>query len=152
MTNPDSMRRTSSVEEAKARTIVLPCLLLVGAMFNLTLVVAGLKEFIIEDLGGTVAHATLFFSVETLAYLFDARLQRLVHHIDEDDIETAKGRHLGDSMAHGTCTDHANRVDFLHYFSPLFRVQVEALEAPSLAGGSQAASAPGLTFRVPPSL
>ena len=43
-------------------------------MFNLTLVVAGLKEFIIEDLGGTVAHAALFFSVETLAYLIFAPL------------------------------------------------------------------------------
>jgi MFS family permease len=41
-------------------------------MFNLTLVVAGLKEFIIDDLGGTVVHATLFFSVETLAYLIFA--------------------------------------------------------------------------------
>lgn len=72
------MRRTSSVEEAKARTIVLPCLLLVGAMFNLTLVVAGLKEFIIDDLGGTVAQATLFFSVETLAYIIFAPIWGLV--------------------------------------------------------------------------
>jgi MFS family permease len=51
-----------------------PCLFLMVAMFNLTLVVAGLKEFIIEDLGGTVSHATLFFSVETLAYLIFAPL------------------------------------------------------------------------------
>ena len=49
-----------------------PCLFLMVAMFNLTLVIAGLKEFIIEDLGGTVGHATLFFSVETLAYLIFA--------------------------------------------------------------------------------
>lgn len=47
-------------------------------MFNLTLVVAGLKEFIIDDLGGTVTQATLFFSVETLAYLVFAPLWGLV--------------------------------------------------------------------------
>jgi MFS family permease len=50
----------------------LPCLLLLGAMFNLTLVVAGLKEFILDDLGGTVTDATLFFSLETLAYILFA--------------------------------------------------------------------------------
>ena len=43
-------------------------------MFNLTLVVAGLKEFIIDDLGGTVTDATLFFSVETIAYIIFAPL------------------------------------------------------------------------------
>ena len=58
--------------------MLLPCAFLLVAMFNLTLVVAGLKEFIIEDLGGTVAHATLFFSVETLAYLIFAPLWGLV--------------------------------------------------------------------------
>ncbi|MEE8138191.1 MAG: MFS transporter, partial [Thermoanaerobaculia bacterium] len=52
--------------------VVLPCLLLFGAMFNLTLVVAGLKEFIIDELGGTLVDATLFFSVETLAYILFA--------------------------------------------------------------------------------
>ena len=55
-----------------SRAILLPCLLLFGAMFNLTLVVAGLKEFVIDDLGGTVRDATLFFSVETLAYVIFA--------------------------------------------------------------------------------
>lgn len=54
--------------------ILWPCLFLMVAMFNLTLVVAGLKEFILEDLGGTVRHATLFFSIETLAYLVFAPL------------------------------------------------------------------------------
>ncbi len=44
------------------------------AMFNLTLVVAGLKEFIVEDLGGTVHDATLFFSIETFAYIIFAPL------------------------------------------------------------------------------
>ena len=52
----------------------LACFLLFGAMFNLTLVVAGLKEFIIDDLGGTVTDATLFFSVETIAYIVFAPL------------------------------------------------------------------------------
>lgn len=60
------------------RSVILPCLLLMGAMFNLTLVVAGLKEFIIDDLGGTVAQATLFFSVETLAYIIFAPLWGLL--------------------------------------------------------------------------
>lgn len=55
-------------------SLLLPCAFLMVAMFNLTLVVAGLKEFIIEDLGGTVSHATLFFSVETFAYLIFAPL------------------------------------------------------------------------------
>ncbi len=59
---------------AAGRAFVLPCALLFGAMFNLTLVVAGLKEFILEDLGGTVADATLFFSVETLAHILFAPL------------------------------------------------------------------------------
>ena len=72
------MKGPSPPEEAIGRTIVLPCLLLTGAMFNLTLVVAGLKEFIIDDLGGTVAQATLFFSVETLAYIIFAPLWGLV--------------------------------------------------------------------------
>ncbi len=58
--------------------IVLPCLLLLGAMFNLTLVVAGLKEFIIGELGGTVADATLFFSVETFSYILFAPLWGLL--------------------------------------------------------------------------
>lgn len=47
-------------------------------MFNLTLVVAGLKEFIIDELGGSVTQATLFFSVETLAYIVFAPVWGLV--------------------------------------------------------------------------
>ncbi len=47
-------------------------------MFNLTLVVAGLREFVIDDLGGTVRDATLFFSVETFAYILFAPLWGLV--------------------------------------------------------------------------
>ena len=56
----DALRAIAAVPSV-GREIVLPCLLLLGAMFNLTLVVAGLKEFVIDDLGGSVADATLFF-------------------------------------------------------------------------------------------
>ncbi len=38
-------------------------------MLNLTLVVAGLKELVVEELGGTIADAALFFTVEMVAYL-----------------------------------------------------------------------------------
>lgn len=61
-----------------ARSTLLPSLLLLGAMFNLTLVVAGLKELIIDELGGTVGDATLFFSVETFAYILCAPLWGLL--------------------------------------------------------------------------
>jgi len=60
------------------RGVLLPCLLLFGAMFNLTLVVAGLKELMIDELGGTIRDATLFFSVETIAYIFCAPLWGLL--------------------------------------------------------------------------
>jgi MFS family permease len=49
--------------------LALPCALLFGAMLNLTLVVAGLKELVVERLGGTVTDAALFFTVEMTAYL-----------------------------------------------------------------------------------
>ncbi len=58
--------------------MVLPCLLLMGSMFNLTLVVAGLKELILDELGGTITDATLFFSVETVAYILFAPLWGLL--------------------------------------------------------------------------
>jgi MFS family permease len=60
------------------RGIVLPCLLLFGAMFNLTLVLAGLKELVLDELGGTVGDATLFFSIETTAYILFAPLWGLL--------------------------------------------------------------------------
>jgi MFS family permease len=41
-------------------------------MLNLTLVVPGLKELVLDELGGTVADAALFFTVEMLAYLVGA--------------------------------------------------------------------------------
>ncbi|MBZ0102306.1 MAG: MFS transporter, partial [Thermoanaerobaculia bacterium] len=51
------------------RAALLPCVLLFGAMTNLTLVVPGLKELVVDELGGTVADAALFFTVEMAAYL-----------------------------------------------------------------------------------
>lgn len=54
--------------------LALPCLLLFGAMLNLTLIVPGLKELVIDALGGTVADAALFFTVEMIAYLLAAPL------------------------------------------------------------------------------
>ena len=65
-------------KEAEATGLWLACLLLLGAMFNLTLVVAGLKEFIIDELGGTIREATLFFSLETLAYILFAPIWGVV--------------------------------------------------------------------------
>ncbi len=52
--------------------------MLLGAMFNLTLVVAGLKELVIDELGGTIRDASLFFSIETAAYILFAPLWGLV--------------------------------------------------------------------------
>jgi MFS family permease len=66
---PSPISRVSSV-----RTVVLPCLCLFFAMLNLTLVVPGLKELVVDDLGGTVADTALFFTVEMVAYLLFAPL------------------------------------------------------------------------------
>ncbi|MEM8997477.1 MAG: MFS transporter, partial [Acidobacteriota bacterium] len=60
------------------RAVVLPSLFLMVAMFNLTLIVAGLKELMIDDLGGTTADASLFFSIEMLAYILFAPLWGLL--------------------------------------------------------------------------
>ena len=70
--NSQTQSSIQGVEVSLGKAVVLPCLLLTGAMFNLTLVVAGLKEFIIDELSGSVTQATLFFSVETLAYIIFA--------------------------------------------------------------------------------
>ena len=56
------------------RTVVLPSLFLMVAMFNLTLIVAGLKELIVDDLGGTPRDTSLFFSIEMAAYILFAPL------------------------------------------------------------------------------
>jgi DHA1 family tetracycline resistance protein-like MFS transporter len=50
-------------------TIALPCALLFLSMLNLTLIVAGLKELVIGELGGTAHDASLFFSIEMAAYI-----------------------------------------------------------------------------------
>lgn len=56
------------------RITALACSCLFVAMLNLTLVVAGLKELVIDELGGSVADAALFFTVEMAAYLLFAPL------------------------------------------------------------------------------
>ena len=54
--------------------IALPCICLFFAMLNLTLVVPGLKELVVDELGGTVADTALFFTVEMVAYLLFAEV------------------------------------------------------------------------------
>ncbi len=60
------------------KTVYLPSLLLLFAMLNLTLVVAGLKELIVDELGGTARDASLFFSIEMAAYILFAPLWGVV--------------------------------------------------------------------------
>jgi MFS family permease len=50
------------------RSLLLPAVLLFGSMLNLTLVVAGLKELVVDRLGGSIGQAALFFTVEMAAY------------------------------------------------------------------------------------
>ena len=78
MTSSTSPAPPASAAASLRRAVLLPCLLLFGAMFNLTLVVAGLKELMIDELGGTVRDATLFFSIETTAYIIFAPFWGLV--------------------------------------------------------------------------
>jgi len=52
-----------------ALTVALPCALLFGAMFNLTLIVPAIKELVLDELGGTITDGALFFTVEMVAYL-----------------------------------------------------------------------------------
>ena len=67
-----------SREDSVYLAILLPSLLLLASMLNLTLIVAGLKELVIDDLGGTARDASLFFSVEMVAYIIFAPLWGLV--------------------------------------------------------------------------
>lgn len=60
------------------RALALPCLLLFVTMVNLTLVVAGLKELVIDELGGTIEHAALFITLEMAAYVLFAPLWGLL--------------------------------------------------------------------------
>lgn len=70
--SPPSVARTEAPGEARATALACVCLFV--AMLNLTLVVAGLKELVVDDLGGSVADAALFFTVEMVAYLLFAPL------------------------------------------------------------------------------
>ncbi len=60
------------------RAIYLPCLFLMVAMLNLTLIVAGLKELVVDQLGGTTGQASLFFSIEMAAYIVFAPIWGIV--------------------------------------------------------------------------
>jgi MFS family permease len=62
----------------RGRTLWLPAALLLVAMFNLTLPVAGLKEWVVDRLGGTVGDAAWFLSVEMAAYVLCAPLWGLL--------------------------------------------------------------------------
>lgn len=63
---------TAPAELSRFKRVVLPSLFLLVAMFNSTLVVVGLKELIIDRLSGTVTDASLFFSIEMIAYVLFA--------------------------------------------------------------------------------
>jgi MFS family permease len=66
---PECRVPTSAAPISAFRAALLPCALLFGAMLNLTLVVPGLKELVVDELGGDVGDAALFFTVEMAAYL-----------------------------------------------------------------------------------
>ena len=70
----DARTPTSPPPASAFATRALPCLALFVAMLNLTLVVSGLKELVVDELGGTVAASALFFTVEMAAYLVCAPL------------------------------------------------------------------------------
>ncbi len=54
------------------RAVIVPCVFLFVSMLNLTLIVAGLKELIMDELGGQEEHVSLFFSIEMIAYIIFA--------------------------------------------------------------------------------
>ncbi len=56
------------------RTVLVPCAFLFVSMLNLTLIVAGLKELMMDELGGSEEHVSLFFSIEMVAYVIFAPL------------------------------------------------------------------------------
>lgn len=66
---PECRVPSSAAPVSAFRAALLPCALLFGAMLNLTLVVPGLKELVVDELGGDVGDAALFFTVEMAAYL-----------------------------------------------------------------------------------
>ncbi len=66
-------------EQAKLwRTVLVPCVFLFVSMLNLTLIVAGLKELIMDQLGGSEEHVSLFFSIEMVAYVIFAPIWGLL--------------------------------------------------------------------------
>jgi MFS family permease len=58
--------------------VLLPSLFLLVSMLNLTLIVAGLKELVIDELHGTTRDASLFFSIEMAAYIVFAPIWGLL--------------------------------------------------------------------------
>lgn len=62
----------------RLREVLVPSFFLLITMLNLTLIVAGLKELIIDELGGTERDASLFFSIEMAAYVLFAPLWGLM--------------------------------------------------------------------------
>ncbi len=69
---------TSRQRHSLWRTVIVPCAFLFVSMLNLTLIVAGLKELIIDELGGREVHVSLFFSIEMVAYIVFAPLWGLL--------------------------------------------------------------------------
>ena len=74
VSGPDIAGALPASARSAACATGLACACLFVAMLNLTLVVAGLKELVVDDLGGSVADAALFFTVEMVAYLLFAPL------------------------------------------------------------------------------
>jgi len=70
----DAASAPSPQPPSSVRAVLFPSALLLVAMLNLTLIVAGLKELIIDELGGTARQASLFFSLEMLACILFAPL------------------------------------------------------------------------------
>ena len=60
------------------RTVLVPCIFLFVSMLNLTLIVAGLKDLIIDELGGREEDVSLFFSIEMMAYILFAPIWGLL--------------------------------------------------------------------------
>lgn len=66
------MSSESQTRPALLRGVIVPSLFLLVTMLNLTLIVAGLKELILDELGGSEQDASLFFSIEMFAYILFA--------------------------------------------------------------------------------
>lgn len=69
MTTPYSPPRALA---SQWHTVLLPCAFLFVSMLNLTLIVAGLKDLMIDELGGREEDVSLFFSIEMIAYILFA--------------------------------------------------------------------------------